>query len=758
MKLDIIILILTIIISFSCPLTSISQQEYSEFLPNAHSIGMGGSGVALPYDPAASYWNPANIAFLTTNRVLININNKSYLNCIALTKFFPPSFTLGINIFRPEVNNHHYDIANIAIGYRMASFFSVGTNFNFSKTMKDEIYSSFGFGLFFKSYPNFQPPQTSYNSIWNWFRSKQMKDKFCLGFSFHNIPFNYKKQNHEIRLGAAVKPHDLGPLIHFAYHFTPDSHSLHLGTLTTLSKYLDIYFGVKDLNINRFALGGAIDWGPFQMDLSYDFKYSNIYFSVMIRLSEEKSVLFQKYKDLGTRHIKNNDFKSALKVYLKALAYEPENKEINYLVSILNNETSRESKKIDSLFIAGKRFEEKDWFINAFISYQKILEIDRDNRKAQKHLKSLNSKLVPYLNGIYRQGVMYFNQNDLNRAKRIFEQIIIVDKKHQGANSYLAKIDSINTSAANEYYYRGLGYYNQRNLSRALDEFKEALTANPNHEPARQYLEKTEREIETNQQKINQFLREAQNYELKKQYVKATISYRKILEIDKSHQYAREKLAFLDGYIKTEVENKFQRAQGLYDQMDYSGAIVLFNEILSIDPDHRASKNYLRRTTDKLLVLADQHYERAQNFFHQKKWDLVLQECNLTLTMNSDHSGAKELQQTALANISIGKLLEKGLRYYERSDYLNARSTFKQVLAKEPNNVTAQNYLNRIETGLKERVDELFNMGMVKYAEGDYEEAIKEWKKILDIDPNYKSAKEYIQKAQERIDALKRIE
>jgi len=35
--------------------------------------------------------------------------------------------------------------------------------------------------------------------------------------------------------------------------------------------------------------------------------------------------------------------------------------------------------------------------------------------------------------------------------------------------------------------------------------------------------------------------------------------------------------------------------------------------------------------------------------------------------------------------------------------------------------------------------------------------AKKEWKKILEIDPNHQSAKDYIQKAQERIDALKII-
>jgi len=753
-------IIITSIISIFIliPKFGIGQQTFSQFLPNAQSIGIGGSGVALTSDPAASYWNPATIAFLTTNRVLVNIDDKSYLNHIGLTKFFPPSIALGMNIFRSSTNSHRYDMASVAVAYRFFSFLSVGTNFNFSKTMHDKIYSSLGLGLFFKTLPDYRTGSHSYNSPWNWFRSKQMQNKFSFGISLHNIELNDNKKKYEVRVGTAIKPHQLGPLIHFASHINPDGYSLHLGTVTTLSKHTDLYFGVNDLNINRFAVGGAVKWGTFEIDMSYDFKYSKICCSFILRLSEENNALFQKYKEIGKRQIKENNLSGALNSYLKALAYDPDNKEVNYLISILQKESNQTSQKIDSLYSSGETFEKRGWYINAFLTYRKIIDIDPDNRKANSRLKALSSKLDPYLKQIFRQGVDYYNEPNLRRAKLIFENILLVNKNHKGAKTYLTMIDSVNSNTANEYFYRGLGYYKQRNFSRATQEFNNALTFNPNHEEAKEYLEKTVIEIESNNRLIDQYLREAKNYEQKRQYVRASISYRKILEIDNSYQYARNRLAYLDNHIRREIDDKFQRAKRLYDRMDYSEAIGLFNEILSIDPDHRPSKNYLRRATDKIFSLAEQHYQRAQNFFHQKKWDIVLQECNLTLTLNPDHAAAKELQQTSLANISIDKLLDKSLRYYERGDYLNARSTFRQVLKKEPDNATAQSYLNRIETELKDQVEELFNMGMVKYAEGDYEEAIKEWKKILDIDPDHQSAKDYIQKAQERIDALKRIE
>jgi tetratricopeptide (TPR) repeat protein len=748
-----IIILISILISTS----SNGQQDFTQFLPNAQAIAIGGSGAGLANDPAACYWNPASVAFLTTNRVLLSVDNESYINYIGLTRFFPPALSMGINFARLRYQDLHYDMAIIAMGYRFLPFLSVGSNFNFSKTMEDDIYSSFGLGLFFKTVPDYQSRFNSSASLWSWLRSKQMYDKFSFGITLHNVSLNENKTTHQLRFATTIKPHNLGPLIHFAYHLTPEDYSLHLGTITSLSKNFELYFGVRDLTLHNFSVGGAIEWGPFEVDMSYDFKYTKVNFSLMLRLGEEKNVLYQKYKEMGNQQIKDNNFSKALNSYKKALAYLPGNEDIHYLVSVLQKDADQTLEKIDSLLTKGLSFQKQGWYIHAFNCYRKVMEIDQDNRKARSRLSALNSKLKPYLNQIFRQGVVYYNKQDLKRAERIFKQILLVDGTHRDAQIYLARVDSINWKTADEYYYRGLGYYKQNNLARAIQEFKEALTFIPDHELAKDYLDKSERELAKNKQLIDKYLSDAGNYEQNKQYVRATLSYRKILEIDKSHQSARERLAYLDNHISKEIDEKFSRAKRLYDRASYWDAIAVFQEILSIDPDHTASNNYLRRASQKLIDLAQQHYERAQNHFSQKKWDIVLQECDLTLKMNPDHSAAKQLQQMALANISLDKLIDKGLDLYQRGDYLNARSTFRQVLAKEAGNTSAQNYLATIENDLKERVEMLFNMGMVKYTEGAYEEAIIEWKKILGIDPDHQSTKDYIQKAQQRIDALKRI-
>ena len=81
-----------------------------------------------------------------------------------------------------------------------------------------------------------------------------------------------------------------------------------------------------------------------------------------------------------------------------------------------------------------------------------------------------------------------------------------------------------------------------------------------------------------------------------------------------------------------------------------------------------------------------------------------------------------------------------------------------QLLIKEPGNEAANSYLKESERELANQIVELLNLGIEYFTDGYYEEAIKEWNKVLKIDPNHKSTLDYIQKAKERLKALNEIQ
>ncbi len=735
----------------------LSQQNFSEFVPNAHAVGLGGSSVAFPVDPSASYWNPAGIAFIMSDRIQFNVNELSRFNFTGVTKFFPPSFTIGLNLCHFGKNLSDYNLGSVAFGYRINQAFSVGTNLNLGKTHGNEVFSSFGFGIFVRSFPDPNSNKTTENSVWNWFTSENMKNKLSFGLSIHNLPIQNKMDNYAVRAATAFKPLPQSPVFHFGYHNTQNAYTTHLGMQIDVNKPFKLFCGVKNFDINELALGSSISVSQFQADIGFELKERKFNVSLLVKLNDDNKSLASKYKTIGSEKVKSKDFHDALDAYLKYLAYQPNDDRVNYIVKILEQRVQREQSKIDSLYQSGINFEKKRWFINAFIAYQQILEIDNDNRPALKRLKSLKEKLGKYLDQLFEKGLNYYAENNYNRAEMIFDKIVLVDKNHRGAQTYIAKIDSIHSHTSNEYFLRGLGYYNQKNLKRGRQEFEKALIINPTHAEAQEYIKKIDSEIEHNRESIKKLLRDAYYYNNNNQYIKAHNCYRKILEIDKSHEFAREKLDYLSNYIAAVVNSKYQKAKRAYDRKDYNSAIAIFNEILAIQPNHSSSKNLHQKSRQKLESLINQHYQRAINFSEQKEWERALEECNITLSLSPKNADTKELQRSVLANIRVENLEKRAMEFFQKGDYLNARSTFRQILDKEPDNANAQNFLKRCNDELNIKIEELFNIGMISYAEGEYDSAIATWTTILNIDPEHKSALEYIQKARERLDALNRI-
>lgn len=55
------------------------------------------------------------------------------------------------------------------------------------------------------------------------------------------------------------------------------------------------------------------------------------------------------------------------------------------------------------------------------------------------------------------------------------------------------------------------------------------------------------------------------------------------------------------------------------------------------------------------------------------------------------------------------------------------------------------------------KIKELYYDGVDKYVNGDVEDAIKIWQKVLAMDPNYAEAKKNIARSREKLQAIKNL-
>ncbi len=105
----------------------------------------------------------------------------------------------------------------------------------------------------------------------------------------------------------------------------------------------------------------------------------------------------------------------------------------------------------------------------------------------------------------------------------------------------------------------------------------------------------------------------------------------------------------------------------------------------------------------------------------------------------------------------------RGLQLFADGNYKEALAEFETVSRYDPNYLKVKEYINRAKAEMKDvgsyspQIMELYYRGVDLFVQKKYEEAIKEWEKILKIDPYNKLALRNIKEAKDRLRKLKQM-
>ncbi|MFB0526684.1 MAG: tetratricopeptide repeat protein [bacterium] len=102
---------------------------------------------------------------------------------------------------------------------------------------------------------------------------------------------------------------------------------------------------------------------------------------------------------------------------------------------------------------------------------------------------------------------------------------------------------------------------------------------------------------------------------------------------------------------------------------------------------------------------------------------------------------------------------EKGIRHYKRGEFLRAGEGFNAVLEIEPEHKEAKKYLELIEKRLQDIVNKgefrsvaelYYAQGIIFYIKSEWGKAISQWENVIKIDPSNKETSEFIEIAEKR--------
>lgn len=94
-----------------------------------------------------------------------------------------------------------------------------------------------------------------------------------------------------------------------------------------------------------------------------------------------------------------------------------------------------------------------------------------------------------------------------------------------------------------------------------------------------------------------------------------------------------------------------------------------------------------------------------------------------------------------------------GIHYYESREYQKAVRMLNST-RKGRDCPERDSYLNKAKKIVKDMADDYYRRGLIKFREQKLDEAIKNWKKVLEYEPGHRKAREYIEKSRKIQESL----
>jgi tetratricopeptide (TPR) repeat protein len=147
-------------------------------------------------------------------------------------------------------------------------------------------------------------------------------------------------------------------------------------------------------------------------------------------------------------------------------------------------------------------------------------------------------------------------------------------------------------------------------------------------------------------------------------------------------------------------------------------------------------------------ILNSHMFDQAMVLFNQKKYEQAI-------------PLFEDLKKTDPENERFKKFLfdshfQLGLIQFDSDQYLPAKSSFESALSYNASCELCPGYIEKCETTYKEKH---YNLGIHYFGKEQLEKAILEWKRVVDLDADYKDVASNLKKAQlllERLESIKK--
>ena len=427
-----------------------------------------------------------------------------------------------------------------------------------------------------------------------------------------------------------------------------------------------------------------------------------------------------------------------------------------------------------------KAYEEQGNMVAALEQYKLVLTVDPDNQLAKAKSATLGEELNIKADEHYKIGLKYYNQGQYREARKEFLTALRYNPDHVKAKNKLTETkeeieevtgyivhvlqpDETISTLADKYY----GDYRKFHLIAEYNELEDATKVKVGQEIKIPVLEgmpviadRASIQTETGEtaESIPGEIITVKGYILHKVESEETLSklaQKYYGDFSKYHIIAKFNDMKEGVPVRVGQELKIPEVEGLPFNAEGS------TRVASSAPAEPAVKEEVKKEVKepttvaaipkKPLTVEDQianYRELGFELYNKKKYGDAVVEFNKVLKVRPDDAMAREY---------LGKShFQNGLVLFGKEDYLGARDEFKASLKYDEDCDKCEGNIRKSEDAYKEVH---YNKGLAYFGDQKLPEAIAEWEKVNELDPNYKDVKKNLVKARtlnERLESIKK--
>ncbi|WCL49451.1 ABC transporter substrate binding protein [Leptospira sp. GIMC2001] len=183
-------------------------------------------------------------------------------------------------------------------------------------------------------------------------------------------------------------------------------------------------------------------------------------------------------------------------------------------------------------------------------------------------------------------------------------------------------------------------------------------------------------------------------------------------------------------------------------------AKLIFDTILKKDPSNKAAQTYQSLVIEKMTgTRTKELLKNAKQFYESNQFSQSRAEYQKVLVINPNNETAKEgyklsiLAQSEQERSKANQYAKVGKPFDAIREYLSSLRTL-------PSNQKSAAELAQIRRQESDKIPEYLNQGIKEYNDRDYDISIQTFENILLIDPNEKSAREYLRLSYKKKEAI----